>query len=390
MVTLGGDTLRGEVDARGAVRNARLGRFRPTAAAPITDYQPRQLQGYAITGEQLYQSATVLLADSVGPGAALGAAPDTLQRPSFVEVLVRGPLSLLYLRDEQRIDHYYAQPRAQPLCELRQRVVKSQSEGRRYERETNEFRYTLAKLMASCPSVQPRLTALRYQSRELIQVVQAYNACTGESLTVLPAKARKNYLQLGLIAGAQTSQLKIEGSIFRLPLKGTSAVRPVIGLGLTLHTGLSRNITFRLETLYEQQYYDRLAPYTNQIAVTPALSSEKRATLSTLRAPLLVRYIYPRGRFQPMIYAGYSYGLYLRADVEDRVKVARPPLSPLEVVYKGSPEPEQALIGGLGLTTARPDGRNASVELRYEYSNGFNRISTINRFYLLLSYDLTK
>ncbi|SDX92020.1 outer membrane beta-barrel protein [Hymenobacter psychrophilus] len=390
VVTLGGDTLRGEVDARGAVRNARLARFRPTPDAAITDYRPGQLQGYAVTGEHLYQRATVLLADSLGPGAALGATPDTVQRVSFVEVLVRGPLHLLYLRDEQRIDHYYAQLGAQPLHELRQRVVKLEREGRLYQQQTNEFRRTLAELMTSCPSVQPRLNTLRYQSNELVRAVQAYNVCVGESAVLLPAAARRTYLQLGLVTGAEVSHLKIAGNPFKLPIKGTSAIGPVVGVGLTLHTGLSRNVTFRLEALYERQKYNRLVPYGDDPQASSTANPEKYATLSTLRAPLLVRYTYPKGRLRPMVYAGFTLGFFLQADVEDIVNVPRPPLSPLELAYNLKTEPEQAFTGGLGLTTARPNGRNASVELRYEYSNGFNALTDLNRFYLLLSYDLTK
>lgn len=391
VVTLGGDTLRGEVDARGAMRNARLARFRPTADAAITDYQPRQLQAYAITGQQLYQTATVLLADSVGPGAALGAAPDTLQRRSFVEVLVRGPLTLFYLRDEQRIDHYYGQLRAQPLRELRQRVSMVEREGRRYQQETNEFRRTMADLTAQCASVQPGLNTLRYQSTDFVRVVQAYNTCMGETTAPLPATARKASLQLGVVVGAEISHLEIEGNQFRRPVRGTSAVGPVVGLGLTLRTRLSRNLSFRLEALYERQAFDRLAPYGNAIPlIGQPLNPEKRVTISTLRAPLLVRYTYPRGRFRPLVYIGYTNGLFLESKVEDRVKVARAPLSQLELAYEGPALAEQTLTGGLGLTTARANGRNAGVELRYEYSNGFNSVTNLNRFYLLLSYDLTK
>ena len=49
VLPLNADTLKGEVDARGDQRNARLARFRP-AGGTVTEYTPGQLRAYGIRG----------------------------------------------------------------------------------------------------------------------------------------------------------------------------------------------------------------------------------------------------------------------------------------------------------------------------------------------------
>lgn len=60
-----GDTLRGEVDARGPQRSARQIRFRPTPDGPVQRYLPAGLRGYGLRKGPTYQIETILLADSL-------------------------------------------------------------------------------------------------------------------------------------------------------------------------------------------------------------------------------------------------------------------------------------------------------------------------------------
>lgn len=396
VLPLAGDTLRGEVDSRGAQRNARLARFRPAPGAAVTEYSPRQLRGYGLTGDRLYQAETVVLTDSLQRQTLLNVTADTLRRPSFLEVLVQGPASLLYLRDERNNDHYYLKMQGQPVQELVQTTRQVVDAGVTYQRKSDEFRRTLAASMQQCMAVQPVITTVRYDQAGLIRVVRSYNECVG-GVSALPASAsRKNHVRLGVVAGGESSRMQLDYNYLGLPttinMQGDAQL--VVGLTLNIRlTGLNKNISARLEALYEKQRYES-GPV---IPANITQGREFRIALTSIRLPLLVRYTYPKGSIRPFAQVGYSFSHLSRADNEVRevyrnttggydYAAWRPFIAPRKL--------EQGIIGSLGLTTAWENKRNLAVEARYERSDGFSESvgigSRINRLYLLLSYDLTK
>lgn len=390
VLPLTGDTLRGEVDARGAQRNARLARFRAAPDAAVTEYGPRQLRGYGVTGDRLYRTEKVMLNDSLPRPVLPNAMLDTVRRAAFLEVLVQGPASLLYLRDERNNDHYYLQMQGQPAQELVQTTRKVEEAGGTYQRKSDEFRRTLAGAMQACMAVQSAITTVRYNQNGLLQIVRRYNECVGGT-SVTPAGApRKTHVQLGIVAGAERSELEITQNPPLRPESTTmqGGIQPVFGLALGIHlAGVNKNLSARLEALYEKQRYESEVRVGNQY----------RVALTSIRFPLLVRYTYPKGSIRPFAQVGYSFAYLSQADNEVRraflntaggyeYTVWLPIVAPRKL--------EQGFVGSLGLTTARENKRNLAVEARYERSDGFSESagigSRINRLYVLLSYDLTK
>lgn len=390
VVALTGDTLRGEVDTRGAQRNARLTRFRSAPGAMVTEYSPRRLRGYGLTGGQLYRTESVVLADSLPRPLLPNPIADTLRRSAFLEVLEQGPATLLYRRDERNNDHYYLKMQSQPALELVQTVRTIEEAGVTYQRKSDEFRRTLAAAMQACIAVQPVITTIRYGQTGLMRVVRHYNECVGGT-SVTPAGAvRKTHVQLGVVAGAERSRLEIRQNYQGLSNSTTMQgyTQPVIGLALGIHLdGVSKNLLVRLEALYEKQRY----------ASEVRVGNQYRVALTSIRFPLLVRYTYPKGRMRPFAQVGYSFAYLSQTDNEVRraflntageyeYTVWLPIVAPRKL--------EQGLVGGLGLITAWENKRNLAVEARYERSNGFSESigidSRTNRLYLLLSYDLTK
>ncbi|WP_460581688.1 porin family protein [Hymenobacter luteus] len=384
VVTLAGDTLKGEVDSRGAQRNARLSRFRTAKSAPVTEYRPQQLRGYGFTDDRVYQTETVLLSDSVRREGLPDLKEEAFPRASFLEVIVQGPASLLYLRDERSKDHYYLRTPGRPLQELIQTTQEVVRNGVTYWQKSDEFRRVLAAATQQCPAVQPAITTVRYDQAGLIRIVRAYNECVG-GVSVAPAAAsRKNHVRLGLVLGAERSQLVLD-DYPDLQAKGTSSVQPVVGLAANLYpTGASRTLSARVEALYEKQSYRA------ETRLSTGTMRNYRVTLESIRLPITIRYTYPKGAVRPVVYAGYAFGLFLTNTAEVQGSYGWNPW-----LFANNPRDlEQGIMVGAGLTTARAAGRNLAVDLRYERSDGFLDAtalgSRVNRVYLLLSYDLTK
>jgi hypothetical protein len=189
-------------------------------------------------------------------------------------------------------------------------------------------------------------------------------------------------VQLGVVVGGERSQLTLN-DYPDLTAKGTSAISPVVGLAASIRlAGVSRKITARIEALYEKQSYQA------ETKTRSGATRQYRATLESIRLPLLARYTYPKGRIRPFLYAGYGFNIFLTNSNETRdTNRWRPWIEQPRNL-------EQGYIGGLGLSTARSGGRNLALDLRYERSDGFSEAlalgSRVSRYYLLLSYDLTR
>ncbi|MCA8831362.1 porin family protein [Hymenobacter pini] len=397
IVPLSGDTLRGQVDARGAQRNARMVRFRPSPEAAATEYRPRQIRGYGFTGGQIYQAAVVALTDSAQLSNLTEARYDTVARPSFLEVIVRGPASLLFLRDERSNDHFYLQMADGQPKELVRRMVMEKNNT--VQRSLDEYKYTLAAGFRSCPSVQPSINTVRFDQAGLIRIVKRYNECTGGPSVMPAATSRQNHVQLALVAGGEYSRLIMNdervGYSTTTTVNLAGSIQPAFGIALQLRlVGLNKNLSTRIEALYEKQKYALFTTSPN----ASGNYSQYRGNMSSIRVPLLLRYTYPKGLLRPFAQVGYSFSYLLTVNNEMRNIYPNTTFilddSKWHPVIPATRTLEQGIIGGIGLSTARTGKRNISLEARYERSDGFNDGvgfgSRVNRTYVLLSYDLTK
>ncbi|RYU79899.1 outer membrane beta-barrel protein [Hymenobacter persicinus] len=402
VVSLTGDTLRGQVDSRGAQRNARLSRFRVGEGGAVTEYTPSQLRGYGFTKGSVYEVATVRLADSTAYSKTGVASTDTLRHPSFVEVVVAGPASLLLVRDRRDTDHYFLRMTGGPAQALMQSTRRVEQNGKTYRQTGTEYRDTLAAALRSCPAVQASISALRYGLSDFSKLVRTYNECVVVSKATLPdIMQRRSYVTLSLIAGAERSKVDISGVSKRLPfdLVQQSTVAPALGVGMQVHmAGMSPTLSGRVELLYEQQRYVQFRDYVDANGFGD--QDEYIIKLSAIRLPVLLRYTYPRGTVRPFAQAGVSVAYFLNNYNKFRNRhlygaaESNPPYSAWKPIVSDSRNLEVGFVGGLGLTTARENARNLALEFRLERTNGFcgNSITPviITRSYLLLSYDLTK
>jgi hypothetical protein len=389
-VLLTGDTLRGEVDLRSAQRNARFSRFRSATSATVTEYRPQQLKGYGYNNDQIYQTETVVLNDSSVVTSLIESRRDSMRRPVFLEVIVRGPATLLFLRDRQSNVHYYLKMQAGKVQELVQTNQQVRVNGVAYEQKSLEYQRTLSAAMQSCLTVQPAISHLRYALNDIAEIVRRYNECTGTT-SIVPANVkRSNKVELELIVGGQTSQLLVYGdNIIKQPHQ--AAIKPVIGIALDFHIAqVDPKLSVRLEALYENQSF-------KYDFMRFALNNRGTVELSSMRLPLLVRYTFPRGTIRPFMQAGGSVSYIMKANTDFKVQYpgSTPPVYTIPApLIKDPRKIELGVIGGIGLTTARNNARNLGIEFRYERSNGFSdyiNIGTrLNRYYLLLSYDLTR
>ena len=233
-------------------------------------------------------------------------------------------------------------------------------------------RLALTRISIDPRTVREKVSELPFGSTSFIRIVQQYNACVGGGQTVseMAAPRRRSYFLLEAVAGAQASNLRFEGEISVRDVAISGGPRPVVGLALQ-----------------SQEFF-------SPSAYAYAAYQEVRVKFDQLRVPVLFRYMPLNGRFQPFIEAGASIALALTNSNEYRYRaLPTSPYSPWSPIL--SPRgAEEGLLAGVGASMLLPNKRHLTAELRAERTNGFSEAvgvsTTINRGYLLLSYDLSK
>lgn len=385
VLPLTGDTLRGEVNARGARASELSCRFRSTPQAEPTTYLPSQLRGYGFAAENQYYRSLDLPTGNVAP------------KQCFLKVLVDGPACLYLLVDDERREDYYVGLPNQPLALLKHGFTKAYESGSVLE---TGYRNTLAAVLADCPAVQKKLPHLSYQQSQLVDVVATYNAkCTvGLPLRSQPG-GTKSRVSFGIMAGVAQQNLTYKGSPY--PSGGiTKSTHTGVAVGPVLKFSTSRlrqRFALVASLLYEPEEYvlDGAMANTNGFGPT---KFRQTFDLGYLRLPLMLRYTYPRGKVVPIAEAGLSVSYAIRAKSTAEQFNYRGDASPMPFVPgSGGAFFRTAQTGlgvGLGIETHGAGGRALALLLRAEIADGFSpggEVGTnVTHFYGLLSFDLTK
>ena len=390
VVPLTGDTLRGQVQEMGALRNTLACRFRLAPAAAITDYTPADLRAYGLAGLARYETRRVPPADSTQ-----GPAPRRL----FVEVLVSGPAQLYSCRDVPGRTRYLLAvggPEAR-LRELAERRVRTFANGSEVYETRALYRDTLAAALRACPAVQVQLPRLTFQQAALARVVAGYNACLGGAVAAPTAPGtRRRGPVLSLLGGYQHGALSPGSSSGFFSVAPTLQQSSLVG-GLALSFTLPqtrRAATLRIEAQYAHEVYAGTRP--NPMPTANAQVYGYQFDLTYLHAPMLLRYTLLRSpRLRPFVEAGVVYSRLLAIKSDSYIQTGT--TSPARQPYfqDGDAQYNQVgLVGGVGVSAPVLGERRLALLGRVSTSNGpsyYVEVTTpITYLSVLLSLDLTR
>lgn len=298
------DTLRGEVDVRGAQRMQHQCSFRAVPAGPVTNYSPAELQGYGVQNAASYESGQLL-------PAARGN-PDTPAEPLFLQVLATGRATLYTFADESQRVRYGFRQAPGPATELVRRTRLVTTNGTTVQEELYPFRQVLSLAFADCPAVQARLATVELSDAQLTALFARYNTCGAAPAGSVTTAARRSTFRLGFVAGVQTAQATLNDG---KPVTLHSTGRPVFGVGLLLAPAtFNPKLALRLEALFQSQRLE--ADYQGIYSTVANLPGYYTAVVqvSSLRLPLLLRYTWPTGKLRPYIQAGSELAVMLRRE----------------------------------------------------------------------------
>lgn len=297
VVPLAGDTLRGQVQELGELRNTLTCRFRSSPAAAPTDYAPTAVRAYGFTGSAHYEARPLPPADSNSTTPTL----------FFVEVLVSGPAQLYTCRDRGHTRYFVAVgPAGARLRELAERRVKTFANSFEAYETRSLYRDTLAAALRACPAVQVVLPRLPFQRAALRRVITQYNEGVGGPAAVATQLAPRTHGPvLSLLGGYQYGGLSF-GSGSLVTTFNHQGLVAGLALGLVLpHT--RQTVSVRLEVLYSDEQY-----------------KQSQFNQSYLNLPVQLRYTLMRSRaVRPFAEAGVMYSYLLHAQDTNPVQTGQ-------------------------------------------------------------------
>lgn len=382
-----GDTVRGEVDFRGARRSSLQCQFRSSSGALVQTFQPQQLRAYGFPGVKEFRSCLTPMPDSADkPQAA---------RQFFLEIMASGTASLYTRRNASDATFWYLQKGATPAQELVYKRSRVYVEGREVIRDINTFRNTLSVAFTDCPELSLEVLRTEFTSGALVRVVNSYNACRQPTVKVL-VKRRKTHLSLAGLAGLQTSRLSFPEHPHLRNGTFVASAAPTFGLAAQIVSPqLNEKLMLRIEALYgRQEYSDEFAyvsPYYSNA------SDQVYFKLTYLRVPVLLRYTFAGRIVRPLAELGATFSRALQTETGARFRYSAS--TPYEAWGPALPESsiraiEMGLTAGIGAQIAWPTGHPISVLGRFERSNGLSSEKegrgSVFRYDLLLGINLTK
>lgn len=354
ILSLNGDTVRGEVDARSGHRMASLCVFRPAAGAPQVQYAPDALRGYGLLAGARYESCS------------LPATANTLPL-LLLQVLAQGSATLYTYNDEaSRTRYFFRKGSSGAVTELVQKTENIHGTSGVVEERTYPFRQVLSQAFADCFAVQPLLPKAELAESKLVAIFDRYNTCNSAAPVARPSLVRKATVHFGLVLGVQQGGSTLD-DLGEVSLK--SDLRSVVGVGMLFHPAtFNEKLAFRVEALYQVQLLKGNYLRTNIGGASLSSTREADIMLKTLRIPLMLRYNLLLGRVQPYLQAGAMVSVLLDSD-RARIIATSPALSGVGTTTSVRQiEMRRLGIGATGaLGVLVPVGKQAvQLEVRYD------------------------
>lgn len=229
-------------------------------------FLPSQVKGFVVAG-RLYESLEV---------------EENKRKVSyFLKCLVKGQNSLYLLRKSTSDQVYYLKDSLETLYKLE--VVVEQVD--RYIRTSEKYKGVLNYCFRDCPAVQKQVATTKYADKELIALVEKYNACKspGSVSKVYSRKLAPHYnVNVGVGAFALSDYTNYAAKAH------LEISYPELSKGMSIRVGVNYFSSMRDDKEFKNQL------------------DQRRYYESILSIPVLFNGELSWGRFRPAFYAGFS------------------------------------------------------------------------------------
>jgi hypothetical protein len=348
------DTLFGIVDYRENARAFKSCDIKVSKDQNTITYKPGSIVGYGFENDRFFQSREISIKNQ------------PLQI-AFLEVIVSGHLSLYKFEDT-----YFVEKDHDGLQQLINETKQVSVKGKDVLKKTNQHIRTITMLAFDCVEIRARLQKIKLREQDLTSLIEDYNRCKGRSSVTFKAKKPWAKAIIGLTAGLNISHLKFENTRGYEHLAGDFKVSkaPMIGVPIDiLFPRLSERISFHCDLLYLTSNYYSFTVYDR---TSPVERNYVTIELQQIKAPVGLRYTFPKREFTPYFNAGISGTIHLRSKSKwvEEVVVSNSVVNTHESEALALKNKQYGIWAGFGLVKSINNNLNGFFELRYERTNG--------------------
>jgi hypothetical protein len=244
-ITLTGDTVKGLVDFRGIIFNSGQCDFKAGDDQSVQTFLPGQIHGYVTESGKFFVSKKAEL--------------DGRTRELFLECLVKGELTLYYVRNADGVDYYFVEKKDGKLTTMNnnRKVVMDDGKGK-VEGVTNQYKGVMNYYMKEAPPLQQRVTTLRYNRGSLIDLTKKYHeaVCTSdEKCIVFERVDKKDRMRVGVSLVAGRHSILYTGPSSSVELDGSATTLGVAAVMDRQMQALNERSHFNLRFSYHQLSY---------------------------------------------------------------------------------------------------------------------------------------
>jgi hypothetical protein len=284
IITLGSDTVKGQLDFRSNAKNYVSCLFRDNQGA--REYYPNQIKAFGYENDKFFSAGVV---DN-----------------AFVEVLVAGDISLYKYKE-----HFLIR-KGDQLHTLIPKKEVTDDNGQSSKVNDNRWRGLIIWMINDCLQNPSKYTdRLDIREQNLTELVTRYNRCRGNQFIENKVSKPWTKFESGIAAGATLTRLRVNDKSGYFPYLSQSYLSPdaeIGGLVAISSPRISERIAFQSEI------YFRKSAFSGYV--------EKRGTsndyfdtyvnLTTLSLPLSVKYTFPGKRSHWYVRGGIAFDHHLQ------------------------------------------------------------------------------
>lgn len=360
------DTVYGEIDNRGDLRNCHICTFRPGEGMEEISLEPGDIYAYRFSdGGKYYISKELQI--------------DEEERSVFLEFLVNGISNLYYYRGEAT-NKYYLESAEGLFTELSNDWIEFEKDGVRYGRYTNLFVGQMKASFGDCPEIQSGLELAKFTHKSLISLTSRYHDYVCDDGLCIRYEKPIPVIRVsgGPYAGMITTTLDFPE--FKGDFDADASYKWYHYYTFDRQTDFMFGLRFRftmpraneklallvLTEFTRSDYYSYVEDQTNPGLLT---RMEANAHLSTLNLMTGLQYTYPKGRIRPSLTVGPVLSLDLNSyfDIEHVLVTDE-----REILQDYQTEPIKGMVLGgftqLGMDWSVNGPHHLGLHLRYHFT----------------------
>jgi hypothetical protein len=344
IVTSQRDTTFLQIDYRSQARNYEACRTKDGSG--MKEYGPKELLGYGFVNDKYFESGII--------------------DGSFVEVLVRGELSLY------RYGASFYTKKDEKLYHLEQKMRRTGSGATSNVRADTKWKGLLAFMISDCIGGFGELKRLKFDERPITNLVIQYNTCRQSPFTVYKATKPWTKVEMGIAIGMTRSTLVVNNGSYNIPHLNDKyqSLNPSIGLIAAISSPrVSEKFAFQPEVHVSQANYSstRLGWYQPYLVYDDA-----DINVTTVSIPLLLRYSFPERKYSAQLTLGVNLDSHIRSDARlVRETVADGVVNTAEADAFEINKNQLGYLAGFGVMRSFPKFK-AGLLLRYARMGGFS------------------